>query len=72
MRNPVSARWLFDRINVLNICATGTFESVLRQATLKKVAHALWPVLSLDQQIQILLTLLNGMAYYNEVSRNRS
>lgn len=47
--------------------SSGTLESVLRQATLTKIAHTLWPVLSLDQRIQILLTLLNGMAFYSEV-----
>jgi hypothetical protein len=47
--------------------SSGTLESVLRQATLSKIGETLWPILSLDQQILILLTLLNGMAFYNEV-----
>ncbi|KAJ9106770.1 hypothetical protein QFC19_003083 [Naganishia cerealis] len=45
---------------------TGTLESTLRQATLSKIANTMWPRLALDQQIQFLLSLLNGMAHYSE------
>lgn len=71
MQNLVSRNRSLVRVSVLISFETATLESVLRQATLQKIAHTLWPVLSLDQQIQILLTLLNSMAYYTEVGFNR-
>lgn len=55
-------------ILVLKSSFSDALESVLRQTTMSKIAQTMWPILSLDQQIQLMLTLLKGLAFYNEVS----